>query len=280
MSRPLRLDFAGAIHHATARGNAREALYRDDVDRSRWLDALAETVRRYSWVVLAYCQMGNHYHLLVETPRPTLSRGMRHLNGVYAQDFNERHGRVGHVFQARFHARLVERDEHLLAVAAYIPSNPVRAGLCSDPAMWRWSSYRATIGLEPSSFLAVHELLSFFGERPELARRRYRAHVELADDDESIHGDSIFVGSDGFAANATRELERVEEVPRAHWQPVRRPVAEILAPATDACLADAYREHGYTMREIAAHLGVHYATVSRRLRRHEANCRNARPDPD
>jgi REP element-mobilizing transposase RayT len=176
VSRPLRLDRADAIHHATARGNAREALYRDATDRVRWRDVLAETAERFSWLVLAYCQMGNHYHLLVETPRPTLSRGMRHLNGVYAQRFNARHGRVGHVFQARFHARLVERDEHLLAVAAYIPTNPVRARLCSTPVSWRWSSYRATIGLEPPGFLAVERLLSFFGA-PASARANATEHT-------------------------------------------------------------------------------------------------------
>jgi len=270
VSRPLRLDHAGAIHPVTARGNAREALCRDDVDRIRWLETLAEARERFSWLVLAYCQMGNHYHLLLETPRPTLSRGMRHLNGIYAQRFNCRRGRVGHVLQARFHARLVEQDEHLLAVAAYVPMNPVRAGLCSEPAAWRWSSFRATVGLEPPGFLAVGRLLSFFAESREQARERYRAHVEQPGADVTSSRGSIFLGSDRFAADATRGLEPLEEVPRAHWQPVRPSLPELLREATNSDIAVAYRDHGYTRREIAAHLGVHYATVSRRLRRYEA----------
>jgi REP element-mobilizing transposase RayT len=271
VSRPLRLDHAGAIHHITARGNARAALYRDERDRLCWRETLAEAAERFSWLVLAYCQMGNHYHLLVETPRPTLSRGMRHLNGVYAQRFNRRHGRVGHLFQARFHSRLVDRDDHLLAVAAYIPTNPVRAGLCSEPAAWRWSSYRATIGVEPPGFLASERLLSYFAASRKKARERYRAHVEAGRaSPEKQSRFSTFVGSDRFAAEATRGLGPLDEVPREQWQPVRPLLGELLARGGNAAIARAYVEYGYTMREIAEHIGVHYATVSRRLRRYEA----------
>jgi REP element-mobilizing transposase RayT len=271
MSRPLRLDHPGAIHHVTARGNARDPLYRDDIDRSRWLETLAEAGERFSWEVLAYCQMGTHYHLLVETPRPTLSRGMRHLNGLYAQRFNARHGRVGHVFQARFHARLVERDEHLLAVAAYIPLNPVRARLVGEPAAWKWSSFRATVGLEPPGSLAIARLLSYFDAGRESARERYRAYVEQRDDARiGRDPDSIVFGTERFAADATRNVRPLPEVPRSHWQPVRPPLSALLPRLANDGIAAAYRDYGYTMRDIAEHLGVHYATVSRRLRRYEA----------
>jgi len=272
VSRPLRLDLTGAIHHVTVRGNARECVFRDENDRTRWQETLERTVERFGWLVLAYCQMGNHYHLLVETPRPTLSRGMRQLNGVYAQWFNRRHSRVGHLFQARFHASLVERDEHLLAVAAYIPLNPVRAGLCGKPEDWRWSSYRATIGLEPPGFLASDVLLSFFGEKRERARERYRASIETRAADEPLLslGGGVILGSSEFAGAHTRGLEPSSEVPRRHWQPVRSSLEELLSAASNAQIAAAYTEHGYTMREIADHLGLHYATISRRIRRHEA----------
>lgn len=267
VSRPLRLDYAGAVHHVTARGNARAEIYRDASDRIRWLATLAEAAERFHWLVLAYCQMDNHYHLLVETPRPTLSRGMRQLNSVYAMRFNSRHGRVGHVFQARFHTRLVERDEHLLAAAAYIPANPVQAGMCSEPADWPWSSYRATVGLEPPGFLATDRLLSFFGGSRPLARERYRVYVESTRTNVAELGISVFLGSERFAATSTRGLGRIDEVPRSHWQPVRPALDDLVPRLENASIASAYREHGYTMREIAAHLGVHYATVSRRLRR-------------
>ena len=271
MSRPLRLDFPDAIHHVTARGNAREHVFRDEADRVRLLETLAQVVERFHWLVLGYCQMGNHYHLLVETPRPNLSRGMRQLNGVYAQRFNGRHGRVGHVFQARFHALLVARDEHLLAVAAYLPLNPVRAGLCAEAENWRWSSYRATVGLEPPGFLAIDSLLAHFGDTRASARTQYRRFVDEQRGTRAVaENRSIFLGDARFVAGHTRDLDAITEVPRSHWKPARPALEEVLIPRSDAAIAAAYRDHGYRMREIAERLGVHYATVSRRIRRHEA----------
>src|SRR3972149_1510166 len=114
-----------------ARGNERRSIFRDDADRLAFLDVLARVLDRFGWLCLAYCLMGNHYHLLVETPRPNLARGMRQLNGVYAQRFNRRHNRVGHLTQGRYGAVLVEGDEHLLTVASYLVRNPVRAKLCA-----------------------------------------------------------------------------------------------------------------------------------------------------
>lgn len=272
MSRPLRLDLPDAIHHVTARGNARELVYRDETDRRRWSDTLAETTDRFGWYVLAYCQMSNHYHVLVETPQPNLSRGMRQLNGVYAQAFNRRHGRVGHVFQARFHATLIERGDHLLAVSSYVPLNPVRAGLCGEPADWHWSSYRPTVGLEPAGPVAVDRLLAYFADSRDAARERYRAHVESR-----IGGDlaaelegSVILGSKDFARSRIGDIGANAEIARRHWQPVRPPLDELLASPTNATIADAYRRYGYAMCEIADHLGVHYATISRRIRRHES----------
>lgn len=272
MSRPLRLDIPDAIHHITVRGNAREVVYRDEMDRVRWQQTLADTAVRFGWHVLAHCQMENHFHLLVETPLPNLSRGMRQLNGVYAQRFNRRHGRVGHVFQGRFHATLIERDSHLLAVSSYVPLNPVRAGLCREPADWPWSSYRATVGLDPPGFLAVDRLLAFFGNTREPARERYRAYISAHVDAglAMTLGRHVIHGSREFACASTGNLSPNGEVPRRHWQPVRPSLEELLAPATGATIAYAYSQYGYTMSEIADHLGVHYATISRRIRRHEA----------
>ncbi|ADC72302.1 protein of unknown function DUF1568 [Thioalkalivibrio sp. K90mix] len=109
MVRPLRLEYPWALYHVTARGDRRGWIYQDSVDHQRFLDTLAQAVQRYNWVLSAYCLMGNHYHLLVETPDANLSRGMQWLNGVYTQRFNRRHRRVGHVLQGRYKAILVER---------------------------------------------------------------------------------------------------------------------------------------------------------------------------
>lgn len=147
MSRPLRLELAGGLYHVTSRGDGREAIYLDDGDRECWLAVLAAVCERYRWRCHAYCLMTNHYHLLLCTPEPNLARGMRQLNGVYTQRFNRAHRRVGHVFQGRYQAILVERDSYLLELSRYIVLNPVRAGMVRNPADWAWSSYRATCGL-------------------------------------------------------------------------------------------------------------------------------------
>jgi putative transposase len=133
VARPLRIEFPGALYHVTSRGNAREAIVRDDADRQMWLAVLGEVLSRGHWLCHAYCLMDNHYHLLVETPEADLSYGMRQLNGVYTQRFNRQHGRVGHVFQGRFKAILVERDSYLLELSRYIVLNPVRARMVTHP---------------------------------------------------------------------------------------------------------------------------------------------------
>ena len=126
MARPLRLEFPHALYHVTARGNAQQDVYLDDDDRELFLCVLAEVIDRFRWICHAYCLMGNHYHLLIETPDANLSLGMRQLNGVYTQRFNRHHNRAGHLFQGRFKAILVERYSYLLELARYIVLNPLR----------------------------------------------------------------------------------------------------------------------------------------------------------
>jgi putative transposase len=149
MSRPLRIELAGGLYHITSRGAGREDIYRSDADRAMWLDLFGEVCVRFNWVCHAWCQMTNHYHLVVETAEGNLSAGMRQLNGVYTQGFNRRHRRVGHVFQGRYKAILVEKNTHLLELARYVVLNPVRARMVTEPAGWPWSSYHAMIGAAP-----------------------------------------------------------------------------------------------------------------------------------
>jgi len=147
MARPLRIEYPGAVYHITTRGNARNDIFRDDRDRHNFLDILTETVRRYHWLCHAYCLMCNHYHLLIETPEANLSAGMRQLNGIYTQRYNLRHQTVGHVFQGRYKAVLVEKENYLLELCRYIVLNPVRAGLVELPEYWQWGSYQPTAGI-------------------------------------------------------------------------------------------------------------------------------------
>src|SRR5207244_3446281 len=142
MPRPTRIQLPGGTYHVTARGNRRQALFFDDADRDRFLGIFHRAACRSAWRTLAYCLMTNHFHLVVETPDPTLSSGMHYLNGLYARRFNERHGFEGHLFERRFAAAVIGDDAHLAEVLRYVAFNPVRAGLCDHPADWPWSSFR------------------------------------------------------------------------------------------------------------------------------------------
>lgn len=222
MARPLRLEFEGALYHVTSRGNRREAIYETPDDRDSYLEILGEVCEKYNWLCHAYCLMGNHYHLLIETPEANLSKGMRQLNGVYTQCSNKTHGRVGHVFQGRYKAILVEKEPYLLELARYIVLNPVRAGMVSSPSEWPWSSYRATAGEAlPLDFLTTDWLLSVFGAKPGQARKAYVDFVNNAGAKSSPWDDlkgQVFLGSDQFFEHMLGHLDgpdRLSEVPAA-----------------------------------------------------------------
>lgn len=234
MARQLRLDYSGALHHVTARGNAQQPIFLDDADRHRFLTLLGEEILQQHWRCYAFCLMGNHYHLLLETPEPNLSCGMRRLNGRYTQYFNRRHHRVGHVLQGRFKSILVERESYLLELCRYVVLNPVRAGLVSTPHEWVWSSYGATTGAHPApSWLAIDPVLSLFDKNRERAVLVYRQFVV-----DGIGGTSpwlqltgqIFLGSPAFRERVATMVDQqsLANVPRAQTTPTRLNAVEIL----------------------------------------------------
>lgn len=237
MARPLRLQFPGALYHVTARGNARQKIYLDDEDRHLYLDRLGKEITQQGWRCYAYCLMDNHYHLLIETPEPTLVSGMRRLNGVYTQAFNRRHGRVGHLFQGRYQAIVVDKDAYVLELCRYIVLNPVRAKAVTRPERWPWSSYPATVGKSAApSWLAVEEVRALFP-----SRGAYRRFVE-----EGIGQDSpwaglrgqIYLGREDFLKRVARRLpgRPVRGIARSQLQPLRPDAAAI-----EAGVAKAYR---------------------------------------
>ena len=178
MARPLRLEFPGAVYHVLSRGHERSNIYRDNVDREKFLALLATISRDEQWVIHAYCFMSNHYHLLIETPVGGLSHGMRSLNGRYTQWFNLRRERTGHLFEGRFRSIVVQKDSHLLELMRYVVLNPVRARIVERPGDWRWSSYRATLGREEApSWLDVDWTLAQFAARRPAAREAFRRFV-------------------------------------------------------------------------------------------------------
>lgn len=274
MARPLRIEFPGALYHVTTRGDGREAIFLDDLDRRHFLSVFSDVIHRFNWRCHAYCLMGNHYHLVVETPEANLARGMRQLNGVYTQHLNRRHGRVGHVFQGRYKAILVERDAYLKELARYVVLNPVRAGIASSADKWPWSSYRATAGIgEPVPWLEVAWLLSQFGDNRGAARAAYRRFVSEGKRGPVIWADlkgQIFLGGERFVAKMHRRLDPARdlaEVPRAQKRQ-RMPLEHFgtLPVGRNEAMARAHVEGGHSLAKIGRHFGVHYSTVSRAVK--------------
>ncbi|MEP6899278.1 MAG: transposase [Rhodanobacter sp.] len=249
-----------------ARGDARAAIFLDDPDRQAFCAGLLRVCERFQWRLWAYCLMDNHYHLLVETLAPTLSRGMREVNGVYTQAFNRRHGRVGHVLQGRYKAVLVDKDSYLLELSRYIVLNPVRARLCATAADWQWSSYRAVMGkaVAPDR-LAVSEALALFAPDRGVARRAFARFV-AAGVAVSLpeNKQQLYLGDDDFAERmAARAKTSSPEVPRT--QRAQRSLAhyERTSADRDSAIRAAYASGAYTLKAIGEHFDLHYATVSR-----------------
>ena len=221
--------------------------------------------------------MANHYHLVAVTPEANLSRGMRQLAGVYTQRFNRRHDQIGHLFQGRYKAILVERESHMLELSRYVVLNPVRAGLVSDADAWRWSSYRATVGTEvPPAWLDLDGLLDRFAGGAVAARRAYaefvRDGVDAASPWQALRH-QVFLGDDAFVARATRvgATRVTDEIPKAQRRALVEPLAAYRRRYADrdAGMARAYLTGAYTMKQIAAAYGVHHMTVSRAVIRFE-----------
>ncbi len=271
MARPLRIEYDGAVYHVTSRGNGREDIYLSDEDRKLFLDVFAHVVERFGWVCHAWCLMTNHYHLMIETPKSNLSQGMRQLNGVYTQKFNRQHARVGHIFQGRYKAILVEKDAHLLELCRYIVRNPVAADMVSDVSEWRWSSYRETLGeLSQPSFITTSWVLEQFGG----SKQRYKEYVAKAEQtDAPLAGakGSNVLGSEDFLSKAQLHVSRNNEAPRAQKLLIRSKLENIDSGkrSRGEWMAAAYKEHGYTMREIAEYANVHYTLVSKIIRQWE-----------
>ena len=237
---------------------------------------------RFEALLLAYCQMGNHFHLVLHTRRANLSRLMRHVNGVYTQSFNRRHGLVGHLFQGRFKAILVDTDAYLLALCRYVERNPVAARLVAKPEDWMWSSCRAHIGLVDTprwldDAILFGQLLGQAAVSDDHRRRAACLYAELVQDEKSGDGafwsdgirSQVFLGNDDFVLRAQSHADPVlladKQLPR---QQRFRPLTWAACVAAGSgnlrqtlCLA--YREAGLTMTELARQSGYSVSHVSR-----------------
>ncbi len=277
MTRPLRLEYAGALYHVTSRGDRREEIYLDDDDRREWLQVLDHVCRRYNWVIHAYCQMTNHYHFLVETADGNLSKGMRQLNGLYTQRFNRRHGLSGHLYQGRYKAILIQKENYLLELTRYVVLNPLRADMVKKLEDWPWSSYLATINaVSAPECLDVDWLLGQFGKQRKSAIRDYVKFVMKGKGvpsplDQTRH--QLLLGDDNFVGQykQNKKPEALREISKAHRRILALSLDEYKQnhPRKNEAMACAYLSGAYSMAEIGEYFGVHYMTVSRAVRQIE-----------
>ncbi|HSP32710.1 MAG TPA: transposase [Thermoanaerobaculia bacterium] len=269
MARPLRLEFPGSLWHITHRGNERRPTFHTDADRERFLEMLGETIRRFKWILTAYALMLNHYHVVVElTDADALSRGMKWLNGSYAQWFNREHERVGHLFQGRFNGFLIDKETYFLEVLRYVVLNPVRAGIVERPEEYVWTSYRATVGnVVAPEWLAIDDALVHFSDGVRAARERYRQFVaEGIGSTRRPWDDLIGAMYLGPRQWVERMRDRVELKPRSSDHPLSQ--RELMRPGMSAIVAAVAtalgvsedlvrRGRGGTARNVAAWIGCY-----------------------
>ncbi len=258
MPRPLRLEAEGAIYHVIARGNERKPIFRDDRDRQEYLDRLIRCRERFGLRLLAYCLMGNHLHLAVERGPTRLSRVMLALQSAYTQWFNRRHDRVGHLFQGRYKAFLIEKERYLLALVRYIHRNPTEAGLARRPQDYRWSSDRHYRRGQTPEWLEADRVLPLLGPSRRVAVARYRKLMaeEVDETYESLKAYAQAIkGDDVFA----ERLLRKAGVPPVARKLTEAEVATAVAAALGIELEDlrgGSRQRDFSRaRLIAAYLG-------------------------
>lgn len=275
MARPLRIEFPGALYHVTSRGNERRSIFRSDLDRNAFLEFLASAVRRFHWSVTAWVLMDNHFHLVIQTPEPNLSRGMQWLNGSYAGWFNDRHNRSGHLFQGRFKAFLIEKESYFAEVTRYVVLNPVRAGMVQQPESYRWSSYRATAGLDVSpDWLDIDAVLTPIDQDRPAAQAQYREFVRdrtaNADHLWDLLSNGMYLGTDDWAKRMRTLVEsypRSTDHPKAQRAVGRPQMHEVVAAVARAAgeSAESVRSmRGGALRRLAAWLGWHEGLLTLR----------------
>jgi putative transposase len=275
MSRPLRLEYPGSLWHITVRGNGRQDIFHGDHDREVFLELLGACVSRFAWILPAYVLMSNHFHLVIQLTCETLSRGMQWLDSKYAQAFNRRHQRVGHLYQGRFKACLIEKEAYYLEVLRYVVLNPVRAAMVTRPEEHPWSSHRAVLGVAKApGWLAVDDVLVQFGPNRDLARACYQDFVNAAIGAErapwaDLVG-QIYLGTDAWIKRVRKQVDlkpRVDDHPRPQRVVGGPSMAAVVAAVAVTLSIDEERiRHGRggMPRMIAAWIGCHEALLTNR----------------
>ena len=278
MTRPLRIEFPGAFYHVTSRGNKRQNIFENHEDRNTFINVFAKVIKTYGWRCFAFCLMDNHYHILIQTPNGDLSSGMRDLNGIYTQLYNQKHQTTGHILEGRYKAFVIEQGDYFLEVLRYTVLNPIRANVVKRPDDWPWSSYSATAyGRKMYPFIDQKFVLQLFSRADGLARERYRKFVQDGIDKkspflEARHG--TLLGSDQFVMEIWDQYSESEEESeiklndRRIARPTLKQIFDEVMTKEDRNIAIelARMRCAYSITAIAEHIGLRRSTVSDILR--------------
>lgn len=271
MARKHRIRFRGAIYHVMARGNRKERIFVDDVDRRRFLQIVAVGLNKFGAECFVQCLMGNHFHLVIHTPRANISNVMHHIDGLYTQYENWRHHTTGHVLEGRYVALVIDDMVYLRNAIGYVLRNPVEAGFVSDAGEWRWSSYNAAIGRGAPVFETLSWVIMLFpAESLDDSRRLLTEYVRKEPDDYPDVVRAAAEGPHAFKKHVRKVIGMTlyrAELPRSYRALARPPLSEIFAGTKRTqrrlTILRAHIVHGYLLREIADYLELHPTTVSR-----------------
>jgi REP-associated tyrosine transposase len=275
MARPLRIEFSDALYHVTSRGNERRPIFRSNRDRQTFLLFLGMAARRFRWSVTAWVLMTNHFHLVLQTAEPNLSRGMQWLNSAYANWYNRVHGRCGHLYQGRFKAFLIDKEAYFAEVLRYVVLNPVRAKMCERPEQYRWSSYRATAGLETApEWLDIATVHQLFGPDSDSAQSAYREFVlaKIGGEDRLWEKltNQLYLGAEAWLKTMRRKVEtkvRSTDHPRtqrAVGRPKMHTIVSAVAKVVGETAESIRAARGSMLRGLVAWIGWHEGLVTLR----------------
>ena len=275
MSRPVRIEFPGAVYHVTSKGSDGQIVFGDADDRGVFLNVLDNVVARFGWLIHSYVLMDDHYDLVVEVPEGNLSKGMRQLNGVYTQHVNRRHAQEGPIFHGRFKSILLEKKNYLLPVCRHVVTDPVRLKSAVNFSSYKWSSYRALAGqVKAPTFLHKADVLNYFGKRENDAQRKYREYVKKGVGENSPleqRTNQVLLGSNRFLSEMQPILLGDKLIKRGPVAVKRRRSLNALFKKVNnktrgernELMKKAHVDFGYTLMQIGDHLGLHYTTVSK-----------------
>lgn len=273
MARPLRPEYAGAVYYVSSVGNRGQSVFQNSADGNAWIEILEGVCGRFGCRCFGYCLMSDGYHLVIETPKPNLSKAIRQLNGVYTQRSNRLHDTGGHVFRGRYKSIVVQREKYLLPLLAHIFLLPLRAGFVKHPNQFKWSSCRYLYGKDQAP---EYIDLEWFSEGFSSDTDSFDEFLEESRSHDVISETrkQIYLGDDGFielVQEKTRDSQS-KDIPKYQLtKPAGGMISGLMRSghSRDEAIAKTYLTGDYTLREVADAVSVHYSVVSKIVSEYE-----------